>query len=73
MNPTDTEIGPAIGPTTDKSGPDKVVASGKPLTTDGASLIDAYWRAGNYLSVGQIYLMDRWLEPDPLPPRRSEA
>ena len=32
-------------------------------------LIDAYWRAANYLSVGQIYLMDNPLLREPL---RSE-
>ena len=29
-----------------------------PLSQDELALIDAYWRAANYLSVGQIYLMD---------------
>src|SRR5918994_4034488 len=29
-----------------------------PLTADELRLIDAYWRAANYLSVGQIYLLD---------------
>src|SRR5215207_6529911 len=29
-----------------------------PLTPDELRLIDAYWRAANYLSVGQIYLLD---------------
>jgi xylulose-5-phosphate/fructose-6-phosphate phosphoketolase len=35
---------------------------------DGAELsrIDAYWRAANYLSVGQIYLLDNPLLRDPL-------
>ena len=28
------------------------------LTEKEAALIDAYWRAANYLSVGQIYLFD---------------
>jgi len=28
------------------------------LSRDQRSLIDAYWRAANYLSVGQIYLYD---------------
>jgi xylulose-5-phosphate/fructose-6-phosphate phosphoketolase len=28
------------------------------LTPDQLRLIDAYWRAANYLSVGQIYLFD---------------
>ncbi|WP_108462415.1 phosphoketolase family protein [Devosia naphthalenivorans] len=31
-------------------------------------LIDGYWRAANYLSVGQIYLMDNPLLRDPLLP-----
>ncbi|MGA7326185.1 MAG: hypothetical protein WBX25_17285, partial [Rhodomicrobium sp.] len=30
------------------------------------SLIDAYWRAANYLSVGQIYLYDNPLLKEPL-------
>jgi xylulose-5-phosphate/fructose-6-phosphate phosphoketolase len=30
------------------------------------SLIDAYWRAANYLSVGQIYLHDNPLLKQPL-------
>ena len=29
-----------------------------PLSPDELRKIDAYWRAANYLSVGQIYLMD---------------
>ncbi len=66
MDPMETEIGPATKATTDKSGLEKVVASGKPLTTDEAALIDAYWRAANYLSVGQIYLMDNPLLEEPL-------
>ena len=28
------------------------------LSTEELRLIDAYWRAANYLSVGQIYLLD---------------
>jgi xylulose-5-phosphate/fructose-6-phosphate phosphoketolase len=30
----------------------------QPLTAEELRLIDAYWRAANYLSVGQIYLLD---------------
>ena len=30
-------------------------------------LVDAYWRAANYLSVGQIYLLDNPLLREPLP------
>src|SRR5512146_2110858 len=31
--------------------------------------MDAYWRAANYLSVGQIYLLDNPLLREPLEPR----
>ena len=34
--------------------------------TDEPQLIDAYWRAANYLSVGQIYLLDNPLLREPL-------
>ena len=37
-----------------------------PLTASELQLIDAYWRAANYLSVGQIYLMDNPLLREPL-------
>ena len=30
----------------------------RPLAPEELRLIDAYWRAANYLSVGQIYLRD---------------
>ena len=33
---------------------------------DELQLIDAYWRAANYLSVGQIYLYDNPLLTEPL-------
>ena len=39
-----------------------------PLSEEQLSLIDAYWRAANYLSVGQIYLLDNPLLRDPLKP-----
>jgi xylulose-5-phosphate/fructose-6-phosphate phosphoketolase len=32
--------------------------SGKVLNGQELSRLDAYWRAANYLSVGQIYLLD---------------
>ncbi|MFZ1993886.1 MAG: phosphoketolase family protein [Solirubrobacteraceae bacterium] len=32
------------------------------------ALIDAYWRAANYLSIGQIYLLDNPLMREPLAP-----
>jgi xylulose-5-phosphate/fructose-6-phosphate phosphoketolase len=42
-----------------------------PAPTRGAGqheleLLDAYWRAANYLSVGQIYLLDNPLLREPL-------
>lgn len=37
-----------------------------PLSTKELNLIDAYWRAANYLSVGQIYLLDNPLLKKPL-------
>jgi len=38
------------------------------LSDDELRLIDAYWRAANYLSVGQIYLLDNPLLREPLTP-----
>jgi xylulose-5-phosphate/fructose-6-phosphate phosphoketolase len=37
-----------------------------PLSPEELRLIDAYWRAANFLSVGQIYLMDNPLLRQPL-------
>jgi xylulose-5-phosphate/fructose-6-phosphate phosphoketolase len=37
-----------------------------PLSPELLSSIDAYWRAANYLSVGQIYLLDNPLLREPL-------
>ena len=36
------------------------------ITADLLARIDAYWRAANYLSVGQIYLLDNPLLREPL-------
>src|SRR5262249_32636953 len=36
------------------------------MTADELTRIDAYWRAANYLSVGQIYLRDNPLLKEPL-------
>jgi hypothetical protein len=36
------------------------------LSDQERSLIDAYWRAANYLAVGQIYLYDNPLLNEPL-------
>ena len=38
------------------------------MVSDELRLIDAYWRAANYLSVGQIYLLDNPLLREPLRP-----
>jgi len=38
----------------------------KPLSQDTLRKMDAYWRAANYLSVGQIYLYDNPLLKEPL-------
>ncbi|OBI74796.1 phosphoketolase [Mycobacterium sp. E740] len=38
------------------------------LSDDELTLIDAYWRAANYLSVGQIYLLDNPLMREALAP-----
>ncbi|WGF87750.1 phosphoketolase family protein [Marinivivus vitaminiproducens] len=39
-----------------------------PLTQDDLFRLDAYWRAANYLSVGQIYLLDNPLLREKLEP-----
>src|SRR5580700_6462389 len=43
-----------------------VPLEGRPLSSDYIGKIDAYWRAANYLSVGQIYLLDNPLLREPL-------
>ena len=37
-----------------------------PLTADELGSLHSYWRAANYLSVGQIYLYDNPLLREPL-------
>ncbi len=44
------------------------IADAGPLADDELRRIDAYWRAANYLSVGQIYLLDNPLLREPLAP-----
>jgi xylulose-5-phosphate/fructose-6-phosphate phosphoketolase len=41
-------------------------APDNPLSPDETQLIDRYWRAANYLSVGQMYLRDNPLLREPL-------
>src|SRR5512132_4359427 len=43
-----------------------MTAPSTPLTADVVRQLDAYWRAANYLSVGQIYLHDNPLLKKPL-------
>src|SRR5271170_2487807 len=40
--------------------------SNQPLSADDLRRMDAYWRAANYLSVGQIYLLENPLLREPL-------
>ena len=42
------------------------VPAGAVLDADELHRIDAWWRAANYLSVGQIYLLDNPLLREPL-------
>jgi len=44
------------------------LVSAGPLTDTDVELIDSWWRAANYLSVGQIYLLDNPLLREPLAP-----
>jgi len=44
------------------------MSSASPLAQVELDRIDAYWRAANYLSVGQIYLLDNPLLREPLLP-----
>jgi xylulose-5-phosphate/fructose-6-phosphate phosphoketolase len=43
-----------------------MAAEAGPLTGTEVQTLDAYWRAANYLSVGQIYLMANALLAEPL-------
>lgn len=45
---------------------DRITDSTAPLSSEDARKIHAYWRAANYLSVGQIYLLDNPLLREPL-------
>src|ERR1700722_5594368 len=60
----DREVGRAgPGPWT---APGDIIMKTKTLSPDLLRRIDAYWRAANYLSVGQIYLRDNPLLKEPL-------
>jgi xylulose-5-phosphate/fructose-6-phosphate phosphoketolase len=42
------------------------IDTARPLAADELAHLDAFWRAANYLSVGQIYLLDNPLLREPL-------
>src|ERR1700719_2827575 len=46
----------------------RIFSMSEPLSDQQLSLIDAYWRASTYLTVGQIYLMANPLLREPLRP-----
>jgi xylulose-5-phosphate/fructose-6-phosphate phosphoketolase len=46
------------------------VVDASPLSAEALARIDSYWRAANYLSVGQIYLMGNPPLRDPLLPEQ---
>jgi len=50
-----------------------LVVEGAALSEGELECVDAYWRAANYLSVGQIYLMDNPLLREPLRPEHIKA
>ncbi len=54
--------------TATKTNPAQTTRSRGALDPDELRLLDAYWRAANYLSVGQIYLLDNPLLREPLRP-----
>jgi xylulose-5-phosphate/fructose-6-phosphate phosphoketolase len=49
-----------------KTGDGSRAAAAGPLSPEELRRMDAYWRASNYLSVGQIYLLDNPLLKEPL-------
>jgi xylulose-5-phosphate/fructose-6-phosphate phosphoketolase len=46
--------------------PDTLQPAANPLSAEQIRLTDAWWRAANYLSIGQIYLLDNPLLKKPL-------
>ncbi len=49
--------------------PSGVSGATGPLSADELAVTDAWWRAANYLAVGQIYLLDNPLLTEPLLPQ----
>ena len=56
----------SLAETSKEYGSEAVAGSRSVLTDEQARLVDRYWRAANYLSVGQIYLLDNPLLRQPL-------
>ncbi|BBY35535.1 phosphoketolase [Mycolicibacter minnesotensis] len=56
----------AWGATIDKVSSASATPLPPPLSDDELARLDAYWRAANYLSVGQIYLLDNPLLSEPV-------
>ncbi len=54
-----------VSPKTARDESSNNAAAAGPLSPDGLRRMDAYWRASNYLSVGQIYLLDNPLLKEP--------
>lgn len=65
---TDLSVGSknSMAPSQEKSIEASVVRPRQSLSREELRLLDAYWRASNYLSVGQIYLLDNPLLKQPL-------
>jgi xylulose-5-phosphate/fructose-6-phosphate phosphoketolase len=55
-----------VMPAHDSPAPAAATGAPETLGDDELRLLDAYWRAANYLSVGQIYLLDNPLLREPL-------
>src|SRR5471030_2639779 len=60
--------GHAAGPFGKRGLTDMTVTEQEPLTSSELKALDAWWRAANYLSIGQIYLLDNPLLTEPLRP-----
>ena len=56
-----------------KTGNGSNAAAAGPLSAEELRKMDAYWRAANYLSVGQIYLLDNPLLKEPLQAEARQA
>ena len=56
-----------------KTGDGSKASAAGPLSAEELRKMHAYWRAANYLSVGQIYLMDNPLLKEPLETETRQA